>query len=412
MTTIKLACSELDSALNKAMKCTLKEAAKFDPRTVMVQLTLEDGVLSFRTTDTQTVLIVRILGVEGENFSVVTEIKEFAKILSKQTVDEITLTVTDKVVELRGNGVYKLDVQMEGEGKLIFDPVPLITNPEIDKEFPLRDLVDVINVGGKFISAGYASPEVCGYYFSDYVITTDNVVASFYKKRLFDDAFLLFESTFSLLSSMEGDTVRFLKRGEDIQFVGETFLISSKLHPDTNSYPEGILKEYLAEDYKGSVIVDVKTLSSAIDRVDVFASTLIVSGKGSGVVLDFQPDAIQLSDKKEKAVEYVPYINKVNYTDFQCKVSCIDFINAITLDGVSEVELRYGNGAAIEIVARDVTRVLGFLEDEDDLEDEIYSGMQEAEAAFDDLEEDLFGSEADEDAIGISDSLEDLTWIR
>lgn len=362
--SITISCDELNALLSKAMKCILKGGSKIDPKTGMIQMTLKNNMLSFRTTDTRSTLIVRMPDVPGDDFTVVLEIEEFSKILPKQTVKELTLTVQDDVVELKGNGTYKLDIQMEDSGKLVFDDIPVIQNPEIAKQFDRKELVDIIKVSGKFIGTAFADPRVCGYYFSDAVITTDNVVASFYKKQLFDEKFLIHSTTFNLLESMTDDKVVFYKKGDQIQFLGDTFFIDAKIHPASDEYPEDILKEYLKEQYAASVIVDVKAISDAVDRVDVFASSVILSGEGSGVIFDFQEDHIQISDKRGKSVEYVPYVVKNNFIPFTCKVSCVDFINTVTLDGVSQVELKYSNDDALQVVAGDVVRILGYMEDD------------------------------------------------
>ena len=55
---------------------------------------------------------------------------------------------------------------------------------------------------------------------------------------------------------------------------------------------------------------------------------------------------------------------KNNFIPFTCKVSCVDFINTVTLDGVSQVELRYSNDDALQVVAGDIVRILGYMEDD------------------------------------------------
>lgn len=405
MSSITLSCSTLNSLLNKAVKCCLKGG--IDPQTEMIQITHKDNTLSMRTTDTRNVLVVKAKDIPGEDFDVVIRGNEFSKILPKQTVKEVTLNVSDSDVQVIGNGDYKFPIEKEGSGNLTFDSVTPISDADFEVMFDRSELTNIIKSNGKFIGTAFADPRICGYYFGDSVITTDTIVACFYQKRLFDADFEIYDSTFNLLDVMEDEKVKVAKKGDRIQFRGPSFIIDSKIHQASDEYPADELGEFLQESYSACVTVNVAEAKEVMERIGIFASAVVSTSDSSGVYMVFKEDGISVSASNGRANEIIPYKSKDKYEYQSCKVSPEDFVNMITIDGVEDITLHYGNSSVLKIVAGEVVRVLGYIpEDDTQSEEDIITEAMNPEST----EYSLDSSTEFESEVMSSNDLLDANW--
>ena len=408
MSQVKIPTSTFKTAIGKSIKSAIVKGG-VDPQSAMIQLTHKNNMLSLRTTNTRNILIVRIPDIPGDDFEVVINIDKFYDIITKTTSDEISLEIEGGNLIFKGNGKYRYPLIVESDGPMTFEPIRLLQDPELDVELSLKEMVDITKCCGKFIGTAFADPRVCGYFFGKSVLTSDNVVACFYEKEYFKDHFMFFDDTFNLLTYMNGEKVRLLKKGEDIQLVGEDFLITSKIHPNSDEYPEEEFRELLLESYDSGVVVDAKEIIAAIDRINVFSSALLSQNKSTAVFMNFNEDRLVLTCEDESAEEYVPYKDKDNFKTFTCQVSPADLISAITMEGMADVKLMYSNEIALRIDAGTVKRIIGFMDPS-----EVNISVDTSETPMEDDDDEL--SRINEEMSAFSEtssgvgSLDDLEW--
>lgn len=406
-TSIKLNTKEFASMLSKASKCSLKGSV--DVLAELVEIKLKNGVLSLRTTDTRNTLVLRKSGVQGEDFNAVISIAVFEKIVSKTSKEEVEITVTDSYVELKGNGIYKFERAIEGGSPVEFEPIGLISDPDMKLEFALAELKNVIKYNGGFIGSPFVDPTISGYFFGDNAITTNGYNACFFKHKLFESPVMLYESTFNMLGEFEGDTVVFLKKGRDIQFYNANALLCSKLHQEGASFPDAELSEFLKGAHPSSVVVSVKDALDALDRVMLFVDAKTANG-GSDAIMSFEEGGnIVITDDKGRVNEVIAYKNPVNFKPFSCCISVPDLMSMLNIDISDEVVLNYGNDTSVRVDVEDVTRVLA-LSDSNDVSVEFEQPSGESMTADTEIG-DIPQFESLENSEGFdSESISDIEW--
>lgn len=363
--TIKLKTKDFADMLSRASKCTLRNSP--DILAGLVEIKLKNGVLSLRTTDTRNKLVLRKSGVEGEDFNTVISIAVFEKIIAKTTKEEITLKVDDKAVTVKGNGTYCFERQTEGDSPVEFEPIALISDPEVRVEFETAQLKNIIKYNGGSIGSAFVDPTISGYYFGDSdVMTTDGYNACFYHKKIFDTPVMLYDTTLALLNEFDDDKVVFLKKGTHIQFYSASGLLTSYIHQYTDEFPAEPLLAFLDGVHPSSVQVAVKDMKEVLERVMLFVSEGSEDGTAT---MSFEEGKIVFTDKAGKVNECVTFKDAKNFKPFLCKVSVPGLLNMIDIDVSDDITVNFGNEVSIRLDVSDITRVLALSNDDSDTED-------------------------------------------
>ena len=399
--TVKLKTKEFAEMLSKASKCTLKSSP--DVLAGLVEIKLKNGVLSLRTTDTRNKLVLRKSGVEGEDFNTVIPITVFEKIIAKTSKEDIILTVDEKSVEVKGNGTYKFERMMEGDMPVEFQPITLITDPDIKVEFETELLKKIIKYNGGSIGSAFVDPTISGYYIgTDDVMTTDGYNACFYHTHLVDKPIMLYDTTLALLQDFTDEKVMFLQKDKDIQFYSASGLLTSHVHQYVDEFPAQPLSEFLNGVHPSSVSVSVKEAKEVLERVSLF-----VDDTDGTATLSFEDSGIVLTDKGGRVNEVISYKNPKNFKNFLCKISIPGLLNMLDIDVSEEISVNFGNDISIRIDVGDITRVLA-LSDDDDTDDDIF---EPASTQQDDtVSEDTNIGTLEEFEASSTDSLADIEW--
>ena len=61
----------------------------------------------------------------GEDFYVVVQVEQFSKLIGKMTCETISLEVNDGILNVKGNGDYKIELPLDEEGNTIQFPDPV-----------------------------------------------------------------------------------------------------------------------------------------------------------------------------------------------------------------------------------------------------------------------------------------------
>ena len=95
------------------------------PVTGMMAIQLKDNELILITTDMSNYLYIKHDNIVGDEFYVVVQVEQFSKLVGKMTCENITLEVEDGILNVKGNGNYKIELPLDEEGNTITfaDPV-------------------------------------------------------------------------------------------------------------------------------------------------------------------------------------------------------------------------------------------------------------------------------------------------
>lgn len=401
MSKVILDTKEFASMLSRVSKCSVKGGV--DILAELIELRLNNGVLSLRTTDSRNIMILRKSGVEGDDFVATISLDVFEKIVSRTSKEKIELVVDDRAVELRGNGVYNFPLTIEGDEPITFKPLELLDSPDLKKQLKVADIRKVIAVNGGFVGSPFVYANISGFYFSDNAVSTDSIACSYLRKKLFEDEpIMLYPQTLQLVADMTEEDVTFIKKGNSIQFVSATCLVSSVSHSEIDEFPIEGLNNYLNSEFTSNVTISRKAARDILDRVSFFVD---MKAEFGATVLDFTEAGITITDRRGKASEVLPYSNPVNFEPYTCFIPAADFMKILDLDGDDNVKLWYGNDDAIRVDSGDITRILALLSD-NDFDNGVDFGSDESQEAsqLDEAIPDVEFSEVE------SDNLSDIQW--
>ena len=92
------------------------------PITGLIEIKVEGGVLSLMTTDATNTLKLYKKDIPGDDFYAVVPIDIFSKLVAKTTAEYISLAVDDGILEITGNGSYRMELPLDEEGEPIVFP--------------------------------------------------------------------------------------------------------------------------------------------------------------------------------------------------------------------------------------------------------------------------------------------------
>ena len=156
---LKLKTKTLQEMTQKAMKGASNN--KILPLTSMIAIQLKENTLTLTTTDFSNYLEIRQDKVEGEDFYVVVMADLFSKLVGKLTTEEVTLSVTDKVLAIKANGQYKMELPVDEDGELVKFPDYKNSGETVNKcEVKLATLKSIWNTNKASVAQDLTTPSL------------------------------------------------------------------------------------------------------------------------------------------------------------------------------------------------------------------------------------------------------------
>ena len=118
---LRIKTSELQDMVSKAIKCVSNN--KLIPLTSLMNIKVESNVLVLTTADATNYFYVSKQKVACEDFEISVMADLFTKLVQKTSSDEITLVIEGAMLEVKGNGTYKMELPLNEEGRVIKFPV-------------------------------------------------------------------------------------------------------------------------------------------------------------------------------------------------------------------------------------------------------------------------------------------------
>ena len=98
---------------------------KLIPLTSMLLVNSSNGVLTLGSTDANNYLFVKKQIDDKSEFNVVVNADVFSNLISKFTTEITCLEVDNWILNIVGNGEYKLDIQVDETGEVVKFPNPV-----------------------------------------------------------------------------------------------------------------------------------------------------------------------------------------------------------------------------------------------------------------------------------------------
>lgn len=333
--------SKLNFILGKVAKGLGK--SQMLPVTNYFQFVLEDGALTVTATDTVNFVEYFLSDVIGDNGEIIIKADPLMKLVAKTTAKEMDFYFDDHILEVKGNGKYKIPVYDDTD-------FPAFDIPETEAyELKLAEIKEMIARNKSAIATDDTMPCLMGYNVGDWNITTDGIKMCINKSDLFQDHFLMTQELADLITGMEGDKVSVWKDENKIILESDTMTIFGTELEGIEEYPD--ITPVLGIEYDNSATVSKGDFLAIIDRLDIFVG----ENENNGVFLNFSTDTLVVED-----------INKNSFEDLQISggeeitiAVNIHFLKNV-LNAVKDdaVKLEYGEGLPLKINEGDVTLFL------------------------------------------------------
>ena len=358
----------LNTLMLKEMVCKSVKGAGMSrllPITQMMCVRLKNGVLELITTDNTNYFYVRQSDIEGDEFYAVVGAEQFSKLISKLTCESVSLKLSTSAVEVKGNGKYMVPLQFDEDGSIVQYPDPLA---EFEAEGESTEIITstvgvILNAIKPTLATTLERPCYTGYYVGDRVVGTDALVIGILDESLFIDAKLISVETMDLLGLFDAENISVDFKDNVAVFSSPNCAVYSHVMEELEDYPISDILEYADMEFPAVCKLPKNSLLQLLDRLSLFVSDF----DNGGINMAFTDDGLQISSLTSSGIETVPYTEENDVSMFSCKMDLPTFLKHLKTHVSDVVEMYYGDENAIKIVDGSVIKVIGLLEDNDDL---------------------------------------------
>ena len=361
MLTIKTV--EFQEMLNRAAKGSSHN--KLLPLTSLMKVEVKNGVLWLVTTNMSDYLYIK-KKVEAEDFYAVVQTEQFSKLISKMTSENVTLSVDNAVLNVKGNGNYKIELPLDESGELVKYPDPaaeLKFEGEASATINLATIKTILNTNKVALAATLEVPVYTGYYVGDKVISTDTYKICGLNKKLFNEPTMVSPETMNLLDVMTAEKITVDFANDIMLFSSEDCVLYSHKMDGIEEFAIEPISALLNQEFESSCKVSKDFLIASLERIALFVGPY----DNKGIILTFTQEGIDISSKKSNGIESIKYIESKNFVPFTCNVDIIVLLQQIKANTADSVEIQYGKDSSLKLVDGDITQIIALLEDSEEV---------------------------------------------
>lgn len=357
MKTMTIPTSKFQDMVSRASKGA--SSNKLIAITSMICIELKDNVLTLTTTDTANYLKVIADKIEGDDMYAVVNVELFSKLVAKMTSESITLKMTDKSLEVKGNGTYSIPLETDEDGPVQYPEYKFNKNGE-PETIHLTSIKNILAINKAAVAKSFETPYLCGYHMADRIITTDGDVICFNDMKLFKEPALVSPEMMSLLSLNTEEKIACYRDGDAFLFETPNIVIYGIAHDGIEQFPVEEIETYLTEQFNSMCKLPKIMMQNVMDRLSLF----IDQYDNNGAYFTFTKEGVKVQSKKSSSVELIPYQESKDFAPFMCCVDIPLLREQIDANPGESIELWYGHEAAIKMTSGKVTQVISLLEDE------------------------------------------------
>jgi len=336
---------------------------KLKPLTELIAIKVEDNALILLTTDGDNFLYITEQ-VDSDDFYAVVQANQFVKLISKLTSEDVSLDVVNNCLEVRGNGNYKIPVEIDATtGEIVEypDPFKKLRDEDLDMVGALgtQDIANILRALKPSLSTTMELPQYINYYLGDTAIATDTDTVGCYHKALATTPVLVSPQAVDILGVYTSEEVlNIYKNNNRLLFCGDGFTLISYAMPGVEKYAISKIMSHVGTDYPYKSKLPKQDLVQALERLSLFVSPY----DEDTVYLRFGVDgnSLQLSSKQSDSVECISYIESNTDMGFECAVYFSMLTAQVKATTGDTVEISYGASKSIKLddTACNVTSIL------------------------------------------------------
>lgn len=352
----------LKEMVSRAIKGASQD--KLIPLTSLMAIQLTDKHLTLITTDASNYLYIMHDEVEGDDFYVVVQAEQFAKLISKLTSENVTLTLDKGVLDVKANGNYKIELPLDENGELIKYPDP-VAEAQLNGEvvnINLATIKTILNTNKASLAVTMEEPAYTNYYVGDKVVSSDFVKICGLNVKLFNEPMLIAPETMNLLDVMTEEKIGVYVHEDVLEFITKDCIVYGHKAEGIDEYAIDAINGLLDEEFSSSCEISKTEMLAALDRIALFVG---VTDKRA-ITFTFTENGIDISSKQSNGVENIKYVESNNFKPYICQVDIIMLTQQIKANSAENVCLQYGNDKSLKFVDGNVTQVLALLNEDNE----------------------------------------------
>ena len=335
---------------------------KMLPMTSIMAIQLKDGKLTLITTDMTNYLYVNGDVQTDEDFYVTVRADMMAKFIASLTSENVTFEVTDKYLEVSGNGDYKIDLVLDENGTMVEFPQFEPCKKSIGK-VSMANIQTILNTIKPALSKDVVTPCYTNYFVGDSVIATDLNTINMLDVKLFEKSKKpLFISTelMDLIGLCTEDTVDVRNEGDLLDIISDRIQIHSTLFEYTAQYQTDDINGVIAFDYPSNCTVSRNALLQTLDRIMLFIDDEFSDGIAN---LKFDKNGLTIESTLSNGNETIAFVDSDNMKEFECMISVPSFREQVKSFAVDNLKICYGREEAVKLVDGNVMSCIGLVEE-------------------------------------------------
>ena len=338
---------------------------KLIPLTSLMAIEVTDNKLTLITTDATNYLYITEDKVVADNFYVVVDATTFSKLISKMTCENITLEVKTGVLNIKGNGNYKIELPLDENGGPIKypDPVDRLDLSSATQKTINRTTVQVILETIKpALAVTLENPCYTGYYIGDGVVATDTYKIASMDVNLLGANRLVSPEFMDLLAVMTNEKITVMYTDTDIVCSTPDCTVYGKFMDGIEDYAIDAIMDLVNTEIDSFCSVPKNALLQLLDRLSLFVGPY----DKNAIHLTFTQNGLQVSSKATNGIEIIDYIASDNFKDFTCAIDIQMLTQEVKAISNDVIELYYGEDNAIKMTDGNITIIVALLEDDID----------------------------------------------
>lgn len=318
----------------------------------------QDGIKINATDGDNHITVFEDSELSEENIEFIVKTNQFVSLMNKTTTESVTLTDKETYLEVKGNGIYKVEL-VQGE---TYPGHKIETNGALKiNDCTTYNLKHGLNVGKNVKSQTAADGCLFGYLFrNNHIITADaiKVNASVFECEGLE--VLIPPSLANLVQTLSSEKVNIIHDTDNnsIMFESKNIVISGTLMEGVEDYPESILP-MIEESQPSLCVVDTQEFLKALNRIGLFIdvydmNTLQIAFVGDLITFQTSGGSVESITTKDSP-RHEDIVYEVNIKFLYDLVSSVDS---------PTIDIEYGNPDLIKIVSDKDEMLLSTMDDE------------------------------------------------
>lgn len=334
---------------------------KLIPITQLMGIKKIGGVISLITTDTTNYLYVEgKVDSSDEDFEVTVYVDQFSKLISKMTSKEVSLTINDGILSIKGNGIYTLELPLDENGELIKYPSPIDTLSDVntDNVLAISNVRLVIDSVKPSLATSMEIPALTNYYVGDKVVASDRCSIACYNTDILgkDEELLISSQLMDLLGLMNND-ISYVITDTYMLFKSDNITVYSKRTYNASDFPISTINALMTKQFDSNCKVNKNEFIALLDRMSLFVSKY----DDKAIRLSFEKDGIRVFNKAAKSNELIPYMQSVDYTEYTCLIDIDILMSQLKAYASDAVEIHYNNEFVIKFVDGNIIQIIALM---------------------------------------------------